>query len=362
MSEPPSKKQKTFHKIDFESLHVQNFKEQKHCDVTFWCKNTDGDLRKIGAHKMMLVLVSDVFETMFYGKTAENDVVTKSEEVLIDDITIDTFTDFLSDVKFENSIEICRFYYAAHKYNCKEALKFIHEAALDRLDLTNCLVFYETALLHDDCSLKDAALKKIQEDISAVIISTEFLTANPESVNLIFQSEHLSINSEMELVWALQRYIDHNQERDPKIALKVRPALQIIRFLTLRENDIRQTSLLSDDEKKAIIECLKDSSLDSDSNLAGMPDGFSISRSKRISKIHILSKIFKGYSFRCINPCHYTSYSNHSSWNCCNLSVSVRNKIKEIFEKYEHTNIVLYSNDDLISLYEAYTEGGLVKS
>lgn len=60
---------------------------------------------------------------------------------------------------------------------------------------------------------------------SAVLTSSELLTASPTTLKLIFQLDKPTIHSEMELIWALERYINYHKNND----LEIRPALNCIR-------------------------------------------------------------------------------------------------------------------------------------
>lgn len=76
-------------------------------------------------------------------------------------------------------------------------------------------------------------------------------------MNAIFNLDWMNIESENHLVGVLQRYIKVNQERDPQIEQKVRPAVNAIRFLRLTDWEISSTSLLSDTEIAAVLASLK---------------------------------------------------------------------------------------------------------
>lgn len=83
------------HRLSYKDTLLQTFINQKRCDVTFTCKDEDDQWTTIGAHKFLLVSVSDVFETMFYGKSVENGGVKEEKEIPITDIGMHTFKLFL---------------------------------------------------------------------------------------------------------------------------------------------------------------------------------------------------------------------------------------------------------------------------
>lgn len=79
----------------------------------------------------------------------------------------------------------------------------------------------------------------------------------------------MDIQSEIQLVAVLQRYIKVNQKNDPEIEQKVRPAVNAIRFLLLANWEISSTTLLSDAEIAAVLLFLKGEEVDN------LPNGLS---------------------------------------------------------------------------------------
>lgn len=73
---------------------LNSFKAQKACDVWF---NLTPDLSptKIGAHKFVLSLASDVFDTMFNGEAIKQGLLANETLVDIPDIKPDIFDLFL---------------------------------------------------------------------------------------------------------------------------------------------------------------------------------------------------------------------------------------------------------------------------
>lgn len=73
--------------IDLKTSLRKFFEEQKYCDATFVCKDSDGKCTSIGAHKLILALVSDVFETMFFGESASRGLFGETKEIEVADIS-----------------------------------------------------------------------------------------------------------------------------------------------------------------------------------------------------------------------------------------------------------------------------------
>lgn len=86
-----------------------------------------------------------------------------------------------------------------------------------------------------------------------VLRSSGFFSAKPNTVWDIFRLENLNIDSEMDLVFALEAYIKHHTTSDPQILSKVRPAIQSIRFMTLEAEDLAKASFLSAEEVRQIL-------------------------------------------------------------------------------------------------------------
>lgn len=84
--------------VNFISALRDSFQKQMKCDVTFSCIDpaSPNGRSTIKAHKYVLSLTSEVFDTMFYGEAAKHeDVKDEGEPIKIDDIQMSTFKLFL---------------------------------------------------------------------------------------------------------------------------------------------------------------------------------------------------------------------------------------------------------------------------
>lgn len=81
--------------INLNPAHTEFFEKQKYCDVKFICKDSDGKSCEIGAHKIILSMVSDVFETQFFGESVQLGLLTAENEIAIPDIEFKAFKLFL---------------------------------------------------------------------------------------------------------------------------------------------------------------------------------------------------------------------------------------------------------------------------
>lgn len=166
----------------------------------------------------------------------------------------------------------------------------------------------------------------------------------------------------MDFIWALERYINYNKEKDPVIGMKVRSALNCIRFLTLTSKDITNTSLLTLEEMRDVI-----GSLPPDGNLSKMPASLSLNCDKRSGRkvlqdsdmcmIRSLNDIYSAkICIRCLNIGHS---GGHTIWNCTYYGTIP--DLKKTYEKYGHTFLLDYDRADLSSIYNIYKSIGLVK-
>lgn len=77
--------------IDLKTSLIELFEKQKHCDVLFMCQG--GKLAK--AHKLILMMASDVFETQIFGKSVQHVIPTGEKVIKLPDIEGKAFKLFL---------------------------------------------------------------------------------------------------------------------------------------------------------------------------------------------------------------------------------------------------------------------------
>lgn len=201
----------------------------------------------------------------------------------------------------------------------------------------------------------------MMDHTNEVLQSSEFVTAKPETVEFIFQLANPAVTSELDLVWALERYINFNKTNDSEIAMKVRPASNSIRFLTLSATDIATTSLLTLEEKLSVIECLPPKK-----DLTKMPTSLSSSCIKR-NKGKFVSQCLKKmidalngvYKENPCRACEQNGFSTkgHSLWECTksqSCTIIQKTDLKRIYDKYKHIQLISYDEDDLKTVYEIY--------
>ncbi|XP_063699893.1 BTB/POZ domain-containing protein 6-B-like [Culicoides brevitarsis] len=237
------------------------FDTQQNCDVYFsWTDLANPESKKhIGAHKMILATASYVFHENFYGPLATKEDNPIYESPIADFSAFKMFLSFIygRKITFESIQVASNFYIAANYYECKHAIKFVLNYLLDNLCRENSIEFYKFGVRFNFKELQDAVWKTISAD-KKILEREKFLSAAPEFVVKLYEKRKtLSVKTEKEFLVALERYIAQNLTKDPKIAEKIRAAIQKIDFLKLTKEEVRNTTLLSKDEKAKIFAKLK---------------------------------------------------------------------------------------------------------
>lgn len=176
------------------------------------------------------------------------------------------------------------------------------------------------------------------------------MSAEPKTLEIIFKLKALNIDSEVQLMVALERYIKHNQKEDREIVEKVRPALNRIRFLTLSPKLVSQTSLLDPEDVLTVIGCLPP-----DGDVSKMPSSLSINIKQRqlpVSDMQMVRNLSEVYSSKL---CFLCGTNAHTIWDCSRaLDQPRRTILKNIFDKYKHVWLMEYNQDDLKTVYDIY--------
>lgn len=152
----------------------------------------------------------------------------------------------------------------------------------------------------------------------------------------------------MELVYALERYIKHNEPMDKKIAIKVRPALNHIRLLTLSPKLVSQITLLNPEDILTVIGCLPP-----EGDTSKMPPVLS-----SICTARAMNGEFK-HMVRKLSEVNSTKLcfcgGRHGIWNCSSyFDQARRTTLKGIYEKYNHVWLMDYDKTDLKTIYDMY--------
>lgn len=79
---------------NFHNQLLLSFKEQKNCDVEFEFKSYSTPLR-IGAHKLILSLACDSFQTRFFGEFVQRGLFNNEKIIHVPDFKLKIFQIFL---------------------------------------------------------------------------------------------------------------------------------------------------------------------------------------------------------------------------------------------------------------------------
>uniref|UniRef100_A0A336K6M7 CSON013838 protein n=1 Tax=Culicoides sonorensis TaxID=179676 RepID=A0A336K6M7_CULSO len=332
----------------FKTVLLEMYEKKQGFDIDIFLN----DLKTpIPAHKLVLSLSCEVFRKQFFENS---NISSNSLCIKLKNVTKELFEEFIGfiygkTIKFENKDNAIAFYRTSDGLKCKDALEFASDYLMNQLNVQNCIAIYEVASQSHDNNLIEAAKKIFSENTNTLIASPEFLAAKPKTVEAIFSLEILNIDSELDLVKALEQYVKYHKENTSDIRYKVRGALENIRFLTLTPQEITQTSLLNHHEIISVI-----GSLPPCSDFSSFPGLFSRNTQKRgltVNKIEMIRNLHDKFTDTCFKCGTY----KHSIWNCkYTLGIPHRGELKKIFEKYQHTFLFDYDLADLKVIHEMF--------
>ncbi|XP_055331620.1 BTB/POZ domain-containing protein 6-B-like isoform X2 [Paramacrobiotus metropolitanus] len=165
-------------------------------DVQFTVGRQYGDVKTFSAHKFVLSLASDVFNTMFNGCLHENG----DGPIDIPEILPEAFANMLKylytrsvdgDLNPENVLETI---YCADKYNLPQLLELCMQFVNTHLNADNCLIFLEKVKYPThDClaGLLTKCLAVVDANCSVVLQSKHFTAIGQDTLELILQSDVL---------------------------------------------------------------------------------------------------------------------------------------------------------------------------
>lgn len=186
-----------------------------------------------------------------------------------------------------------------------------------------------------------------------VIQSEYFAAAHPDIVNKLFKMEYLSINSERDLVDALDLYMVANAAEGIDLRRDMMDSLASIRFLTLEVNDILKTCLLTDNEKVVIMKDLRGITPATSNNLPNL----SLNRSARFNRNEFETNLRAIIFCKLINgrPKYVV---NAKYWN--RMEMEDRKKVLATVKHYQHEMLQLYSPEDINLLRGVFKNNDLL--
>lgn len=222
---------------------------------------TEPHQQLFSVHKLFLAMSSPVFEAMFFGGMPEKD-----EPIPILDVQPEAFkalleyiyTDEINLQSFDQACELC---YVAKKYMIPHVVEECTKYLWGDLFPKNACRAYEFARLFEEPVLMEKCLRIICSETEAVLREGSFEDIEVSTLETILDQEELSINSELELFEAVQRWAAAECSRrgvDIKSMRNVLgSAIGKIRFLTLTPAEFAEgpalSPLLTKDESFAIL-------------------------------------------------------------------------------------------------------------
>lgn len=169
---------------------------------------SDNNQQIIPAHKLILAMASPVFEAMFYGGLSE-----KNDPIPILDVQIDAFKSLLEYIYTDkiniNSVDkACELCYGAKKYMLPHVVEQCTKFLWSDLCPKNACRAYEFAKLFEEPQLMEKSLQIICTKTLDVINVQTFDDIELNTLMTILDQQYLNIDSELDLFFAVNRYID----------------------------------------------------------------------------------------------------------------------------------------------------------
>ncbi|KAL0849829.1 hypothetical protein ABMA28_011768 [Loxostege sticticalis] len=277
------------------SQHI--FETKQLSDCTFIVGKGNG--QRVEAHKLILSMSSPILHEKL--KAAGGD----HPEITIPDIEPEVFQTMLKYIYTDaidiNTSTVYDVAAAAKTYQLPDLLKACFDQ-LNAADLTpkNVLQAYNLAL-HSDNDLKKKCEEFIKTKTKEVIADSSFLEACLDVIEAAFSLDTLDIDSELDLLYAVDRYVVHESRCDRVDNTSVRNVLSKIRFLSLTSEEFAKalttTTVMSTNDAFAIL-----AHIAYDNSGVPMPSGFSLRRDGRKNVRIIAIKPLSEISFEVVVP------------------------------------------------------------
>ncbi|EZA59223.1 hypothetical protein DMN91_008259 [Ooceraea biroi] len=238
-------------------------------DTGLWsdCKFIVGqepEQRIFNGHKLFLAMSSPIFETMFFGSTAEKD-----DPIPIRDVQSEAFKILLQYIytekaEFTSFKLVCELYYCANRYMLPSLVRQCTEYLCTNLSPKGACRAYELAKLFEKCELMDDCLDIICTMTSEVLNESSWKDIGLATLLTVLDQEDLEISSEIELFIAVEKWAKSECCRkliDPTNRENLRSvigdAFSKIRFLSLTPQEFATgpavSPMFSQDEAFAIL-------------------------------------------------------------------------------------------------------------
>ncbi|XP_055303107.1 uncharacterized protein LOC129568822 [Sitodiplosis mosellana] len=194
----------------FAAIGKKLYLNSESADVHFVFESND-DIERVPAHKMLLMAASNVFVTMFNGSWKEMD------KVKIGDVSASAFKEFLQffyigqvKLTMENVAAVMNL---GEMYNVTECLAVCTKFLKNNLNDENVCSNYELAIFLNQERLKKACEIFIGLNIKAVFKSTDFQTCDRKMLAQILKLNWMSC-TEVELFVACMTWVKSASKQD----------------------------------------------------------------------------------------------------------------------------------------------------
>ncbi|XP_042142090.1 BTB/POZ domain-containing protein 6-like isoform X1 [Ixodes scapularis] len=214
------------------------FTEGRHADVEFLVEHGSDPPKSFKAHKMVLAMRNEVFETMFYGSLPEKN------QVRVTDLHPDGFSAFLKylyskEATFVNVKQALHTRAAAQKYMESELVEACHKFIRNSMQSTDVCDVLEYVVKNGNLANFDDLINKfLNMSGFQVLESKAFIAASKETVLRILKDPQLNVKEynviKSVYAWAIARCGTETGIASPTaIQSTMRPFLPELRFLTL---------------------------------------------------------------------------------------------------------------------------------
>ncbi|KAM7296798.1 BTB/POZ domain-containing protein 6 isoform X1 [Ixodes scapularis] len=217
-----------------DDLHF--FTEGRHTDVEFLVWHGSGPPKSFKAHKMVLAMRNEVFETMFYGS------LPKKNQVRVIDLHPDGFSAFLKylysqKATFVDVKQALHTRTAAEKYMESELVEACHRFIKNSMQSTDvCYVLEYAAKNSNLANFNDLINKFLNMSGAQVLESKAFIAASQETVLTILKNPQLCVK-EYDVIKSVYAWACSGKETgvpsNTFLQWIISPFLPELRFLTL---------------------------------------------------------------------------------------------------------------------------------
>lgn len=171
---------------------------------------------RIPIHRCVLSAASDFFYTMFTTELNTPD----QKEFVMKEINADILKQIIdfyytrSITLDANNVEIILQW--ASQYLLTEIVNACSEYLSGRVQMSNCLRFWNLATLYNMNALETATKQMFADNFTVLTEGDDFLNAQVDALILYFKQNDLNIESEKEVFNAVLRWIDHSPDERTK--------------------------------------------------------------------------------------------------------------------------------------------------